>query len=65
VLLVHGDADPIVPYERMAAAAQALDRAGVAVETLTCPDLPHSIDEAGLQAGAEFLIERLTGTLAA
>jgi hypothetical protein len=37
----------------------------VAVETLTCPDLPHSIDEAGLQAGAEFLVERLTGTLAA
>jgi phospholipase/carboxylesterase len=65
VLLVHGDADPIVPYESMAAAAQALDRAGVAVETLTCPDLPHSIDEAGLQAGAEFLVERLTGTLAA
>jgi phospholipase/carboxylesterase len=65
VLLVHGDADPIVPYERMAQAATALDAAGIAVETLTCPDLPHSIDEAGLQAGAEFLVERLGTTLAA
>jgi phospholipase/carboxylesterase len=65
VLLVHGDADPIVPYERMAAAAQALDAAGLAVETLTCPDLPHSIDEAGLEAGAEFLVQRLGTTLAA
>lgn len=63
VLLVHGDADPIVPYERMEAAAAALDSAGIAVETLTCPGLPHSIDEAGLQAGAEFLFDRLGGTL--
>jgi phospholipase/carboxylesterase len=63
VLLVHGDADPIVPYERMAAAAAALDAAGVSVETLTCPGLPHSIDEAGLQAGAEFLFDRLGRTL--
>lgn len=63
VLLVHGDADPIVPYERMAAAAAALDAAGISVETLTCPGLPHSIDEAGLQAGAEFLYDRLGRTL--
>ncbi len=65
VLLVHGDADPVVPFERMAQAASALDAAGIAVETLACPDLPHSIDEAGLQAGAEFLVERLGTTLAA
>ena len=59
VLLVHGTADPIVPFERMAEAATALGSAGMAVETLACPGLPHSIDEAGLQAGAEFLRNRL------
>jgi phospholipase/carboxylesterase len=59
VLLVHGTADPIVPFERMAEAATALGEAGMAVETLACPGLPHSIDEAGLQAGAEFLRNRL------
>jgi phospholipase/carboxylesterase len=65
ILLVHGTADPIVPFERMAEAATALGEAGMAVETLACPDLPHSIDEAGLQAGAEFLRERLGTVLSA
>jgi phospholipase/carboxylesterase len=65
VLLVHGTDDPIVPFERMAQAASALDAAGIAVETLACPGLPHSIDEAGLQAGAEFLRDRLGRVLSA
>lgn len=65
VLLVHGTADPIVPFERMAQAATALGDAGMAVETLACPGLPHSIDEAGLQAGAEFLRNRLGAVLSA
>ena len=65
VLLVHGTDDPIVPFERMAQAASALGGAGIAVETLACPGLPHSIDEAGLQAGAEFLAARLGSVLAA
>ena len=65
VLLVHGTADPIVPFARMAEAATALGAAGIAVETLACPGLPHSIDEAGLQAGAEFLRDRLGTVLAA
>jgi len=54
-----------VPFERMAQAAAALGAAGLAVETLACPGLPHSIDEAGLQAGAEFLAQRLGSVLAA
>jgi phospholipase/carboxylesterase len=49
----------------MAEAATALGAAGIAVETLACPGLPHSIDEAGLQAGAEFLRDRLGTVLAA
>jgi phospholipase/carboxylesterase len=44
VLLVHGDADPIVPYAALSHAERALAAAGVPVETLTCPDLEHGID---------------------
>jgi phospholipase/carboxylesterase len=55
VQLVHGDADPIVPYQALAMAERSLKAAGVPVETLTCPDLEHGIDETGLRAGATFL----------
>jgi phospholipase/carboxylesterase len=55
VLLVHGDADPIVPYQALAMAERSLKAAGVPVETLTCPGVEHDIDEAGLRAGAAFL----------
>jgi len=55
VLLVHGDADPIVPFQAMDAAATALKAAGVPVTALGRPGLPHSIDEAGIAAGIEFL----------
>jgi phospholipase/carboxylesterase len=55
VLLVHGDADPVVPFGALARAESALTAAGVAVETLTCPGLGHGIDEAGLKRAAGFL----------
>jgi phospholipase/carboxylesterase len=55
VLLVHGDADPIIPFQALAAAERALNSAQVPVETLTCPGLEHGIDEVGLRAGGTFL----------
>lgn len=55
VLLVHGDADPVVPYASLARAESALREVGVAVDTLTCPRMGHSIDDAGLEAGTRFL----------
>ena len=61
VLLVHGTEDPLVPYRELAGARQALETAGVPVETLTCPGIGHSIDEAGLRRGGAFLSEALTG----
>ncbi len=60
VLLVHGTADQVVPFQMMAAAERALAAAGIAVETLARPGLPHSIDPAGLQAGGAFLRRVLT-----
>jgi phospholipase/carboxylesterase len=59
VLLVHGEADDIVPFQAMAAAASALRAAGIAVETVARPGLPHSIDDEGLMRGGRFLMERL------
>ena len=55
VLLVHGTDDPMVSYASMGEAEAALRVAGVAVETLTCPGIGHSIDGDGLQAGGRLL----------
>jgi phospholipase/carboxylesterase len=43
----------------MAAEAKALTAAGVKVETLARPGLPHSIDEEGIAAGTQFLQQAL------
>jgi phospholipase/carboxylesterase len=55
VLLVHGEADEVVPAFRSRDAEAALREAGVPVESLFCPGLGHGIDEAGLSRGALFL----------
>ncbi|HKF63085.1 MAG TPA: alpha/beta fold hydrolase [Dongiaceae bacterium] len=55
VLLVHGDADPVVPYEELARAAAALKAEGVEVTTETRRGMPHSIDERGLLLGGQFI----------
>jgi phospholipase/carboxylesterase len=60
-LLVHGDADPVVPFTALGIAQKTLAAAGVAVETLACPGIGHSIDEAGLRRGGEFLRAALAG----
>src|SRR6202030_2456850 len=43
VLLVHGTADPLVPFDSLAAAEGALHAARVPVQTLACPGVGHSI----------------------
>lgn len=55
VLLAHGTADEVVPYDSLALAKQGLTAAGIEVETLSCPGIGHGIDENGLVKGAEFL----------
>ena len=39
----------------MTAAQQTLEENGFSVQTLTCPNLGHSIDEDGLVQGTQFL----------
>lgn len=55
VLLIHGNADPVVPYASLAVARSALEGVGIKVETITRPGLAHGIDEIGLARGGSFL----------
>jgi len=57
VLLVHGDADDVVPVRALATAAMTLRAANVPVEELLRPGLGHGIDEQGLKRGGAFLRE--------
>jgi phospholipase/carboxylesterase len=55
VLLVHGDADQIVPPQALTGAQSVLEALGVPVAAVMRPDLEHGIDGEGVQAGASFL----------
>lgn len=55
VLLVHGDADDVVPVERHRDAVEKLRAAGVAVTAHVRPGLGHGIDDEGLGLGGAFL----------
>jgi phospholipase/carboxylesterase len=59
VLLVHGTADDVVPFDSLAASEAALKAAGIPVEILSRPGLPHSIDERGLVEGGRRLVRVL------
>lgn len=55
VLLVHGDADPLIPSLALFAAARVLGDAGFQAEWHMRPGLEHGIDQEGLDLGAAFL----------
>ncbi|MCA0204881.1 MAG: alpha/beta fold hydrolase [Proteobacteria bacterium] len=59
VLLIHGDADPMVPVQSLPEAADALTRAGVETYAHVCKGLGHSIDNEGLSLALGFLHEKL------
>jgi phospholipase/carboxylesterase len=63
VLLVHGEADTMIPVQAVFAAATALGRAGVPVQWHVSFGVPHSIDPEGLRLGGTFLSMAVRGTL--
>ncbi|HUO92138.1 MAG TPA: alpha/beta fold hydrolase [Rhizomicrobium sp.] len=63
VLLVHGDADPMIPAEYLFASSAALGRAGVPVQWHLSPDTAHAIDASGLALGGLFLSLAFRGLL--
>ncbi len=61
MLLIHGEADEIVPVQALPAAVQALEANGVPVTWQRRPGLGHGIDPDGLAMGERFLVEHLNG----
>ncbi|NWH07591.1 MAG: prolyl oligopeptidase family serine peptidase [Alphaproteobacteria bacterium] len=55
VLLIHGEADPVVPVGALHQAVAALGANGVPVQFHTAPGLGHGIDAEGMAMGAAFL----------
>lgn len=59
VLLIHGDQDPVVPFESLPAAAEALAAAGVEVFTHVSRGMAHGIAPDGLGVALRFIQDRL------
>ncbi len=63
ILLIHGDADPMIPAEAMFVSAMALGKAGAAVQWHLSPGVGHGIDPIGLDLGGQFLTQAFRGLL--
>jgi len=61
VLIVHGEADDVVPVRRSRDAEAALRAAGVPVEATYVPRLGHGIDDTGIAMGALALQRAFAG----
>jgi len=61
VLLVHGDADQVVPPQALFASANALAGAGVPVQWHMSKGLGHGIDPFGLALAGQFLSDAFSG----
>lgn len=59
MVLVHGDADPVVPFAALGQAETELKALNFEVSTHASRGLGHSIDEAGLRWGGDFLAQVL------
>lgn len=55
VLLIHGDADQLIPVEALFHAAQSLAALGIPAQWHISPGIGHGIDQEGLRQGGEFL----------
>jgi phospholipase/carboxylesterase len=58
-LLVHGEADTVIPSDETLAAAATLRQAGVQVEARIYPGLGHAISPEGIALAGAFLSDRL------
>ena len=57
VLLMHGDADDIVPPENLELADSALQSVGVAIRSELRPGLGHGLDDRCIMVAMDFLAE--------
>jgi len=56
VMLINGDADPMVPASAQAPALEALQEAGIVAAGQIMPGLDHSVNADALILGARFLL---------
>jgi phospholipase/carboxylesterase len=56
VLLIHGDADQLIPVQALFHAAQGLATLDVPAEWHISAGIGHGIDQEGLRQGGEFLV---------
>lgn len=61
VMMIHGDADDMLPVSRMHQAVQALGAAEVPVQWHVSPGLGHGIDQVGLELGGRFIADAFAG----
>lgn len=59
VLLLHGDQDPMVPFQDMQVAGEALEQAGFAVYGHVMKGTGHGISPDGLSVALSFIKDRL------
>lgn len=59
ILLIHGDADEVVPPESLPVAADALTKAGFEVYTHISEGMGHGIGQDGLQLAFQFIHKEL------
>lgn len=59
VLVVHGDADPVMPVALSAQAEAALTRAGYRARRYIVPGAGHTITPPGVQAATQFLAQAI------
>ena len=63
ILLIHGEADPMIPAEAMFETAGALGTAGANVQWHLSLGVGHGIDPTGLELGGNFLLMAFRGML--
>ena len=61
ILLVHGDQDPLIPFEAMFMAAEALAQASIPTQWHLSLGIGHGIDAGGLRHGGLFLAKAFAG----
>ena len=60
VLLIHGDADELIPVQAIFHAAQGLAALEIPAEWHISAGVGHGIDQEGLRHGAEFLVKQFS-----
>lgn len=63
ILLVHGEADDVIPANALFGSAEALAKAGIPCAWHLSPGMPHTIDQDGLRLGGAFLEQAFSGKL--